>query len=79
MTEEEMKNLKIEYVCLDDDGVEITGIAYSYRNERGWLEKARRRGSWSGSVCSTCGKSVSGWYDYAFCPFCGSKNDESEE
>lgn len=79
MSEEEMKKVQLDYVCLDDDGAKIVGIAISYKKERIWLEKVRRLGSWCGSVCSSCGKSVSGWYDYAYCPFCGSKNEESEE
>lgn len=42
------------------------------------LESAQtepKTGEWMGTVCSSCGESVSNYYDCDYCPKCGSKNE----
>ena len=33
-----------------------------------------KTGEWAGTVCTSCGASVSNYYDCDYCPNCGSKN-----
>lgn len=49
----------------------FNGDGDCYREQH---SKQRRTGEWAGTVCTSCGASVSNYYDCDYCPNCGSKN-----